>query len=100
MMPNRNYNSGRAFEYRVQKYLREKGWFVLRSAGSHTVCDLLAIRKGEINLVQCKKDGRLPPAEKMQLLELANEFECRAVLAYTEKRKLVFKELAAQGGES
>lgn len=42
-MPNKNYVSGRAFEYRVKRYLEKKGYYVLRTAGSKSAFDLVAI---------------------------------------------------------
>jgi hypothetical protein len=66
-LPNRNYDRGRAKEYRVAKKLRGEGWTVLRMAGSHGVFDLVAlkldhlplcegwnIKLGDIRLIQCK----------------------------------------------
>ena len=41
-MPNRNYTSGRALEYKVIKDLRSKGLEGLRTAGSHGVADIVA----------------------------------------------------------
>ena len=62
---NRNYKNGREKEYRTRKKLLEDGWeVVVRSAGSHSPFDLIAVKKprdgcdastlGEILLVQCK----------------------------------------------
>ena len=54
-MPNKNYISGRRFEYRVKKHLENKGWVVFRTAGSHSPVDLIAFRKGlKPCLIQCK----------------------------------------------
>jgi Holliday junction resolvase len=56
-MPNKKYESGRSFEYRVMKYLQSKGWMVFRSAGSHSIADLIALKPGHpvrTVLVQCK----------------------------------------------
>ncbi len=62
---NANYLKGRAKEYRVMKEWREKGWTVVRSAGSHGLFDVIAISPppktfpgdgtlGQIRLIQCK----------------------------------------------
>ena len=40
--PLTNYNRGRALEYRAMRILRDKNCLVIRSAGSHGPCDLLA----------------------------------------------------------
>lgn len=64
-----NYERGRAKEYRVATKLRKDGWLVIRSAGSHSEFDLVAIKheqkqnplppfiityNNEIKLIQCK----------------------------------------------
>jgi Holliday junction resolvase len=38
------YTRGRAFEYRIKEKLEEDGYTVWRTAGSHTPCDLLALK--------------------------------------------------------
>lgn len=53
-MKNRNYVKGRRLEYEVKQYLMQKGWFVVRSAGSHSPFDLIAIKDGVVSLIQCK----------------------------------------------
>lgn len=61
---NRNYKNGAAKEYRVRKKLLEEGWdIVIRSAGSHSSFDLVAIKapqfgtEGQMMLIQCKPNG-------------------------------------------
>lgn len=55
MNKNKNYVRGRAFEYNIATLMRRKGYFVIRSAGSHGVSDLVAMKKGENPLlIQCK----------------------------------------------
>lgn len=55
-----NYTKGRAKEYSVRRALLKEGWdIVIRSAGSHSPVDLVAIDKKErnIRLIQCKSGG-------------------------------------------
>jgi Holliday junction resolvase len=47
------YEIGRAFEYRVKRFLVERGYFVVRSAGSRTPVDLVAFDQSGVLLVQC-----------------------------------------------
>ena len=55
-MPNKNYISGRAFEYKVMKELRDMGFLVMRTAGSHGPFDIVAITDaGYVSLIQCKR---------------------------------------------
>lgn len=98
-MPNKNYNNGRAFEYRVRDYLYEQGAVqVIRAAGSHTKIDLTAFfpaMEGGVLLdpldswddnpavmpvkipcvwmVQCKRDGRITKAEREEVRRIAHE---------------------------
>lgn len=48
------YKEGRAFEYEVQKYLREKDWVVNRAYASKGLFDLLAYQGGIRWGIQCK----------------------------------------------
>ena len=68
---------GRRFEWEVRNYLEKRGCFVLRSAGSRTVVDLIAIGWGRVMIIQCKRGGRLSPAERQELLALAEKARCR-----------------------
>ena len=42
-MPNRNYITGRRYEYKVRDTWREKGYTAFRSAGSHSPYDVVAL---------------------------------------------------------
>jgi len=52
-----NYHKGRYYEYKVKKQLEQQGYYVVRSAGSHTLFDLIAInpKTSEVLLIQVKK---------------------------------------------
>jgi Holliday junction resolvase len=69
--PRSNYARGRDLEHRVRTHLREQGYEVLRTAGSKSKIDLVAIKTGQILFVQCKRSGALPPAEWNALWDLA-----------------------------
>ena len=43
-MPNKNYITGRRFEYKVRDEWRAKGYVALRSAGSHSPYDVIALQ--------------------------------------------------------
>jgi Holliday junction resolvase len=53
-LPNKHYLRGRRLEWQVKKDLEAEGWQVFRTAGSHGKYDLIAIRKGDLRLIQCK----------------------------------------------
>lgn len=67
-----HYATGRAFEYRVKRDLRKRGYYVSRSAGSHGAIDVLGHADGVILMVQCKTDGELPADEWNMLCLLAH----------------------------
>lgn len=58
-----NYSRGYSFERSVVKELEARGYSVVRSAGSHKPADIVAMLDGSALCVQCKRDGRLLPAE-------------------------------------
>lgn len=50
-MVNKNYVNGRRFEYKVKKYLEKMGFLVMRTAGSHSPFDLVAVESYNKGLV-------------------------------------------------
>jgi len=77
---NKNYESGRRFEYRVKEYLEKKGYYVMRSAGSKSPVDLIAvptIHACSITctmLIQCKHGGKISKQERKELKLFAHSF--------------------------
>ena len=62
-MPNKNYKRGRTLEYDVKALLEQGGYTVVRSAGSHSPFDLVAVKETagqvkEIWLLQCKVESK------------------------------------------
>lgn len=80
-MTNKNYNSGRKFEYRVKKYLEKKGYYVMRSAGSKSPFDLIAIPSlsGNILLIQCKHGTKISKQERNKIKVLGFSFTGRVI---------------------
>ena len=68
-MPNRRYEAGRRYEYKVKKQLEKEGWTVLRMAGSHGLFDLVALRHLELNGMDIDPRGFLRP-RKLQKNEM------------------------------
>jgi hypothetical protein len=99
-MPNKNYNNGRAFEYRVRDYFKEHGkWEIFRSAGSHTKADLICLRgitflssqsyETDVLLVQCKtSSGLMSKKAKTEFKDYCKSLNCQCAIAYREKRKI------------
>ena len=88
-----NYDIGRKFEGRVKRHYESEGWFVIRSAGSHSLIDLVALRSGEVVLIQCKTDGVLSPLEREQLRTLASVSLCQVVMISREGRRMVSEDI-------
>lgn len=82
------YSRGRAFEYRVKAYYEKHGWFVIRSAGSKGVADLVAIApEGKyIHFVQCKLHGSISPDERQKLFSIAEKYGAYPILASANKQ--------------
>jgi hypothetical protein len=100
-----NYQRGRAFEYRARdKALKLGAVYVMRAASSKGAADLIALwpSKERVHqslyksyivdhgvrpawLVQCKRDGRLPKAERETLIEIAAQTGAIPVLARVPK---------------
>ena len=51
---NPNYLKGRRLEYEIQHKLQNAGWLAVRTAGSHSPIDIIAIRHNKIRVIQCK----------------------------------------------
>ena len=62
------YRKGRAFEQEVSRYLRRKGIWVIRSAGSKGAADLVAWYGGRRALLQCKA-GSEPHRRELDTLK-------------------------------
>jgi Holliday junction resolvase len=67
-----NYTRGRDLEYRTAQHLEAEGYDCTRSAGSHGVWDVCAVRKDHVRFVQVKRDC-LPTAIEREKFEL---WEC------------------------
>lgn len=91
-----NYARGRDLEHRVRSHLRDEGYEVLRTAGSKSKVDLVAIKPGQLLFVQCKRSGALPPAEWNALWDLAQLVGAVPVLAEQLKRGRAYWRLTAR----
>ncbi|MDE2103103.1 MAG: Holliday junction resolvase [Patescibacteria group bacterium] len=101
-----NYQRGRAFEYRVRDALMKRGAvYVMRAAQSKGKVDLLALYPGlgemipYVEIVQCKRDGRLSADEAAELIRIAVETDTVPLLAKTGKngRGVEFINLLTEG---
>ena len=104
-MVNKNYVSGRRFEYLIKKELQDQGWIAIRSAGSHSPFDIIAIKEDKILLLQLKKyqGGKMPPSEykkemgKLFELNIAKKLE--PTLAIIQDQEGLRKALRTSRGD-
>jgi len=76
------YRAGYDFERRVDQHLTADGYFVVQSRGSHGHADLIAIKPGQVLLVQCKGgDKPLSHDEWNSLHALAHRLGALAIIA-------------------
>lgn len=87
------YRKGYNFERRIVKHLIAEGYDCARTAGSHGAADIWAARAGEFIFIQAQTDPYFPPAKIEALREMAQRHNAQARLAYTDKGKLIFKDL-------
>lgn len=66
MSPNKNYISGRAFEYKRKKHWETQGYLTMRTAGSHGAFDILAFHSERpCLLIQCKRVEKASEATRL-----------------------------------
>jgi len=85
-----NYTRGRQFEYKIRDELRRRGYFVIRTAGSHTCCDLVAMKASYRLFVQCRGGKRFSTDEWNDLYVQARACSAIPILA---TRPLLFERL-------
>ena len=83
------YSRGRAFERKTRKYLQGYGYIAMPSPRSMGAADLLAVKKGEILLVQCKLYGMLRKNERIALEEMAKQAGGIPILATQKEQKIL-----------
>jgi len=99
MDAGRRYKNGAAAEYRIQTDLETDGYACLRAAGSHGKADIIALKPGQILLVQVKRSNpQLTPADRNALLELARITGGLPIVAYKPPRKpVIYRQLTGLG---
>ncbi|RLI06466.1 hypothetical protein DRO24_04880 [Candidatus Bathyarchaeota archaeon] len=94
-MPNKRYERGRRFEYRVKRFLEGEGWVVIRAAGSKPI-DLVALKDGVVLFIECKKRGYVPRDQRDFQEGLARRAGARYIIV-TPKNFREFKENVRRG---
>lgn len=78
-----NYADGRRFEYKVRDALADDGYYLIRSAGSKGLIDVVAFKPGQMLFVQAKRrDGTIGPGSRAALLDLAAMVDALPIVAH------------------
>lgn len=77
------YRRGVRFEHTTLYDLRANGYYAQRTPGSRGVADVIAVKHGQVLLVQCKISGSLAPEPWNALYDAARA--CGAVPVMAEK---------------
>jgi hypothetical protein len=65
-MANRNYRAGRRLEYECMRRWEEKTYHCMRTAGSHGLFDVIAIKaERRPEFIQCKRVTTLSAAKRL-----------------------------------
>jgi len=82
-------------EHYLRKKLEERGYYVIRSAGSHTAFDLIAGRHGHAVGIQVKHGNAISRQEAEKVYVAAQHMGFKPVIALfnKESRRWVFYEL-------
>jgi len=83
-----NYRNGATFERQIAARLTEDGYLVVRAAGSKGIADLVALKFGQVLLVNVKLPGAgaVPPAEWNELFAAAEQIGAVALVVSRPKR--------------
>jgi hypothetical protein len=65
------YSEGRRVEWTVVADLQNNGYETIRAASSKGLADVVAIKEGQVLLVNCKRTIMPGPAERKDLLRIA-----------------------------
>ncbi|MBT9252190.1 MAG: hypothetical protein KM296_00545 [Brockia lithotrophica] len=83
-----HYRKGRNAEYAVKRKLEKEGYIVIRSAGSHSPADLIAVNEEKIVFVQVKSTNN-PSQIRQMFMQAKKELSSLPSPPYVEKRVYV-----------
>lgn len=81
-----NYRRGYTFERAVAADLTKDGYLCVRAGGSHGVADVVALKPGQVLLVQAKTDGAISISDWNQLLAVSEGVDAVPLLAWRPQR--------------
>lgn len=91
-MTLRSYIKGRNIEYKVKKWLEEKGYYCIRSAGSHGIIDLFCGNGKKLLAIQVKTSlSQIKQEELKKLRAAAEKLKAKPVIIDKELNMLDVK---------
>lgn len=87
------YARGANFEREIRNDLDGKGYFCVRSAGSHSPVDILALDEGCTLFIQAKTGGAISLADWNALYNLASRYRCIPLVAERCDGKIKYSEI-------
>lgn len=95
-----SYKKGQNFESYIKRKLEKHGYFVVRSAGSKGVFDLIAFPPDDYISkplgIQCKTHDKFTEHEKQRMIETAEKYGLLPVLATKFNNKVVLVNLQTE----
>jgi len=89
-----SYRKGYKFEREIFNIFQSAGYYVIRSAGSHGVFDIIAIKNGITFGIQCKYNNHLNKREEIAMKTAYKQFGIIPLYAYRFRgQPLVIKDL-------
>lgn len=96
-----NRQRGDYLERQAKAALENRGWWVIRAAGSYGAADLVALRAHfEPLALSCKLNGRIGPAERNALLTVADKTGLIPVICSRRNRGFVYLEMLDSDGKN
>ncbi len=92
-----HYRSGAEFEREIRHHLEADGYWCARAAGSKGKADVIAIKPGQVLIVQAKRDGRCPPAERAEVRRIAALLPGIGVPIVASRPGITLRELTGPG---
>jgi Holliday junction resolvase len=83
------YTRGYLFEQKISGQLTQDGYWCIEARGSHGIADVVALKPGQVLLIQAKIDGIISIADWNRLLDLATRLGAVPLLAWRPKRGVI-----------
>lgn len=100
MSPMSRYRAGYEFERDIKLHLESEGYWVIAARSSKGKIDLLALKTGQALFIQAKRDGKIGPAERAEVIRIAGLVNAGIpVVAWKQERNTTpqYRRLVGQG---